>query len=75
MLQGPNGVTAVRPRGQPAIQHFSVDDPDLTLLDSLEQMHRSGAPIAVVSDNRDHGPPVQGIHYQSAVSRCVGRGD
>ncbi len=51
LLAGPGGIAGVSRRGQEIITGFSVLAEDLTLLDSLERMHRSGAPIAVVSSD------------------------
>jgi CIC family chloride channel protein len=50
LLEGPGGITGVSPRGRAPIIVSCVLDGDLMLLDSLERMHRSTAPIALVSD-------------------------
>jgi CIC family chloride channel protein len=51
ILEGPEGIAGVSSRAQQSFKGFCVLGADLTLLDSLKRMHRSHAPIAVVSSD------------------------
>jgi CIC family chloride channel protein len=50
LLEGPGGITGVSPHGSQPITDFCVLECELTLLDSLERLHRSNVPIALVSN-------------------------
>ena len=51
LLEEMGAIAGVSRRGQESITGFCVLSEDFTLLDSLERMHRAGAPIAVVSSD------------------------
>jgi CIC family chloride channel protein len=60
LLEGPGGITGVRPKGQDSVtdcRKCCILGGDLTLLDALERMHRSEAPLALVSSNGSLAPP------------------
>lgn len=62
LLRGSDGISAVIPAGCAPVKDLCPLGSDLTLLDSLERMHRSGASIAVVSaDGNRAASGIQGI--------------
>ncbi|HVW07783.1 MAG TPA: chloride channel protein [Bryobacteraceae bacterium] len=76
LLKGPGGIGAVMPRGHEPIKNVCQLGADLTLLDSLKQMHHSGASIGIVSDGaRGAHPSVQGVitreHLANALAESI----
>ena len=65
LLDGPGGITGVSPRGRAPIHDFCVLESDFTLLDCLERMHRSNAPLALVSAAGD----LDGAQARGVVTR------
>jgi CIC family chloride channel protein len=51
LLEGTGGIAGVSQRGRESVTGFCILAEDLTLLDSLERMHRSGTTIGVVSSD------------------------
>lgn len=80
VLKGPAGITGVSVHGGPAETRLSFLTGDLTLLDSLDRMHRAGATIGVVcGDGANGAAGVQGVitrqHLADALAESVERYD
>ena len=72
LIGGSGKITAVCPRGKDPVQKFSTLAEDMTLIDSLERLHRANAALALVSVRGDAAAAsVKGVITRQQVADAL----